>query len=418
VVSQGLLDQLSDDEIAAIYAAELAHIVHWDFAVMSWLALVAQLPHWAYWQVATWGDRQHDRVLQTLSVVGSSLAYGLYRWLRLPGLYLSRMRNYYSDRTATELTGNPNGLTRALMKMATGIRQDIQHQGYTSPLLESFSPLMPVGMDGAESWEWDRSNAYRHWLSINNSHSPLGDRLHLLTLYAKHWKLESELDWNQKENISRDRKKSGFLLQAAPFLGIVVGVAIALCLWVLGWVAGKAGWLGFSWLWTDQSVLMGLALIGFAFGTFLRINAFFPDIKRSNVQTDLSPLLSNPAALPIDSQPVRLQGQLLGRKGFSNWLSQDLLLQTETELIRLHHTSNLGVLSDLMPQPVRPQKLMNETVTVTGWWRRGATPWIDVETIQAKRGTTIRSEHPVWSTTLGAIAAVIGIYMIFKGGSF
>jgi hypothetical protein len=197
-----------------------------------------------------------------------------------------------------------------------------------------------------------------------------------------------------------------------------VGVAIALCLWAFGWIAGKAGWLGFSWLWTDQSVLMGLALIGFAFGTFLRINNFFPDIKHSNVQTDLVPLLSNPAALPIDSQPVRLQGHLLGRKGFSNWLSQDLRLQTETELIRLHYTSNLGVFSNLLPQPIRPQKLMNETVTVTGWWRRGVTPWIDVETIQAKRGTTIRSEHPVWSTTLGAIAAVIGIYMIFKGGSF
>jgi Zn-dependent protease with chaperone function len=418
VVSQGLLDQLSDDEIATVYATELAHIVHWDFAVMSWLTLVAQLPYWAYWQVATWGDRQHDRVLQTLAVVGSSLAYGFYRWLRLPGLYLSRMRHYYSDRTATELTGNPNGLTRALMKMATGIRQDIQHQGYTSPLLESFSPLMPVGVNGTQSWEWDRSSAYRHWLAINNSHSPLGDRLHLLTLYAKHWKLESELDWNPKENISKGRKKSEFLLQAAPFLGIAVGVAIALCLWGLGWVADRSRWLGFTWLWMDQSVIIGLPLIGFAFGTFLRINSFFPDIKRSNLQTDLSQLLSNPAALPIDSQPVRLQGQLLGRKGFSNWLAQDLLLQTETELIRLHHTSNFGIFSDLMPQPLRPQKLMNETVTVTGWWRRGATPWIDVETIQAKRGTTIRSEHPVWSATLGAIAAIIGIYMIFKGGTF
>ena len=95
-----------------------------------------------------------------------------------------------------------------------------------------------------------------------------------------------------------------------------------------------------------------------------------------------------------------------------------MLLDTEMGLIQLHHTSSWGVFGDLLPQPLRPQKLMNEQVTVTGWFRRGVSPWIDVETIQAKRGTTIRSDHPVWSTTLGAIAAILGIYMIFKGGNF
>ncbi len=424
VVSQGLLEQLSEDEIAALYAIELAHIIHWDFAILSWITVVAQLPHWVYWQMATWGDRQHDRVLQTLAVTISSLAYGLYRFLRLPGLALARMRHYYSDRTATELTGNPNALTRGLVKMAIGIDQEIQRQGYTSPLLESFDLLIPVGASQAlrefpspALLEWDRSNAYRQWLAINNSHGALGDRLHLLGMYAKHWRLESELDWGTSNN--RDGNLRLFLLQAAPFLGIVAGLAIALGFWSLGWIADKAGWLGLSWLWGDRSILIGSPLIGFSIGTFWRINTFFPDIKRNlQVTSDLLPLLSDPTNLPVNSQPIRIQGKLLGRKGFGNWLHQDLLLHTKTGLIRLHHTSSLGVFGDLMPQPIRPQKLMNEVVTVTGWFRRGVSPWIDVETIQTKQGTTIRSEHPVWSTTLGAIAAILGIYMIFKGGNF
>ena len=434
VVSQGLLEQLSEDEIAALYAIELAHIVHWDFAILSWMTAVAQLPHWVYWQMATWGDRQHDRVLQTVAVVASSLAYGLYRFLRLPGLALARMRHYYSDRTATELTGNPNALTRGLIKMAIGIDQEIQRQGYTSPLLESLDLLIPVGASQAlrgfpspALLEWDRSNKYRHWLAVNNSHGALGDRLHLLGIYAQHWRLESELDWGISDNRNDNPRflLSRFLLQASPFLGIVAGLAIALSLWSLGWIADKAGWLGLSWLWGDRSILIGSLLIGFSIGTFWRINAFFPDIKRNlQVTSDLLPLLSNPTALPVDSQPIRIQGKLLGRKGFRNWLHQDLLLHTETGLIRLHHTSSLGVFKDMMPQTIRPQKLMNaqnrmdESVTVTGWFRRGVSPWIDVETIQTKRGTTIRSEHPVWSTTLGAIVAILGIYIIFKGGNF
>jgi Zn-dependent protease with chaperone function len=423
VVSQGLLQEFSEDEIAALYAIELAHIVQWDFAILSWITGVAQLPHWVYWQVASWGDRQHDRVLQTVAVAVSSVAYGLYRFLRLPGLALARMRHYYSDRTATELTGNPNGLTRGLVKMAIGIDQEIQRQGYTSPLLESFDLLIPVGASQAlrgfpspALLEWDRSNAYRQWLAINNSHGALGDRLHLLGMYAKHWRLESELDWGTHKNQNDNRR---FLLQAAPFLGIAVGLAIALSLWSFGWIADKAGWLGLSWLWGDRSVILGSPLIGCSIGTFWRINAFFPDIKRNlQITSNLLPLLNNPIALPVDSQPVRVQGKLLGRKGLGNWLHQDLWLDTETGLIRLHHTSSLGVFKDIMPQPIRPQKLMNEVVTVTGWFRRGVSPWIDVETIQTKQGTTIRSEHPIWSTTLGAIAAILGIYMIFKGGNF
>jgi Zn-dependent protease with chaperone function len=428
VVSQGLLKQLSEDEIATLYAIELAHIAQWDFIILSWITLVAQLPHFVYWQVASWGDRQSDRVLQSIAVAGSSLAYGLYRYCRFPGLALSRMRHYYSDRAATELTGNPNALTRALIKLAIGVHQDIQQKGYTSPLLESLDLLLPIGASQALKHfpspallEWDRSNAYRKWLAMNNSHGALGDRLHLLSLYAKHWRLESELEWQENKSRNDNRR---FLLQIAPFLGMAVGLAIALSLWGFGWIADKAGWLGLSWMWGDKSILRGTPLIGLSIGTFWRINAFFPDIKR-NLQTtaDLLPLLSQPQALPIDSQPIRIQGNLLGRRGFRNWLHQDLWLQTETGLIRLHHTSQQGVFGDFLPQPIRPQKLMNdklanEPVTVTGWFRRGVSPWIDVETIQAKRGTTIRSEHPVWSTTIGVIAAVLGIYMIFKGGYF
>jgi Zn-dependent protease with chaperone function len=435
IVSQGLLDQLSDDEIAALYAAELAHIVHWNFGIIAWIMLVAQLPYQAYWSIAAWGDRQHDRVLQSVAIAGSSLAYGLYRLLRLPGLGLSRMRHYYSDRTATEWTGNPNGLTRALIKVAMGLYQNIQQQGATSPLLESMDLLMPVGIGNAlknipsgDITAWERSHPYRHWLAILDSHTGLGDRLHLLTLYAKHWRLDSELDWGNPANhlTNGGRTKvpfQRFLLQTAPFAGIVMGWAIALLLSIWGWVAYKINWLGWSWLWNDQSIFLGIPLIGFSLGMFWRINAFFPDIKHSNTQTDLWQLLSNPAALPVDSQPIKVQGHLLGRKGFNNRLHQDLLLQTELGLIRLHHTSQWGALGDLFPQPIRPKQLMsdrfaNEPVTVTGWFRRGVSPWIDVETIQAKRGTTLRSQHPIWSTTIGAAAAVIGIYMLCKGGSF
>jgi Zn-dependent protease with chaperone function len=437
VVSQGLLEQLADDEIAAIYAGELGHIAHWDFAILSLVALVTQLPYLLYWQAADWGDRQQNPFLRGSLAGVAAVAYWLYRAFRWAGLWLSRLRVYYSDRTAVEITGNPNGLTRALLKIAIGTTEEIRRQRQTSDLLESFELLTPVGYQTALSvgsihahvplepaLEWDRSNPYRNGLAISNAHPPLGDRLQLLTFYARHWRLETELDLNAKPVYVSSRWSQRFALQAAPFLGMPLGLLVALALWLVGAVADRMQIVSLNWLWGDRSILLALILIGFSVGTFLRINRFFPDIKPSNLKTEpsLPDLLKNPASLPIDSLPVRLQGKLLGRQGISNWLGQDLILDTQTGLVKIHHCSQLGQLGNLLPQFPRPNELVNRSVTVTGWFRRGATPWIDLELLQTQRDLAassirkVQSAHPIWSTLLASLAALWGAYLIVRGG--
>jgi Zn-dependent protease with chaperone function len=430
VVSQGLL-KLAEDEIATLLAAEMAHLRYWDFGVLSGLVLVAQLPYLIYWKVAAWGDRQRDRVLKTVAVIISSLSYGLFRLLRWAGLWLSRVRLYYSDRLATDLTGNPNGLSRALLKSAMGTAADIQQQKQTSALLESFDVLTPVGYRTALTFgslnhgnttpdasllEWDRLNPHRRWLILNNAHPTLGERIQLLMQYAQHWRLKPEIEWRSASRNSQPNSR--LLLQGAPFFGIPIGLAVALLLWAIGWVARNLGWLGLAWLAGDQSVLLACGLLGFSIGMLLRINAFFPDIRQSNllVNPALTNLLTDPNALPLDSQPVQLTGNLIGRRGLQNWLYQDLMLHTPTGLIRLHYTSSLGWIGDLFPKALRPPALIDRTVTVRGWFRRGATPWIDVETIQTEYGRTLRSYHPIWSTVLAGVAALLAVYLILRGG--
>ena len=156
-VSQGLLDQLTDDEIAAIFARELAHISHWDFAPMSLAMLVMQIPYLIYWQTAYWGERLCDLMtidfwrsaVRIVTAAISAASYGIYKLLRWPMLWFSRRRVYFSDRTSAEITGNPNGLTRALTKIAIGIAANIQQQKQTSFFLESFDLLLPVGVGQA-----------------------------------------------------------------------------------------------------------------------------------------------------------------------------------------------------------------------------------------------------------------------------
>ncbi len=458
VVSQGLLRQLSDDEIAALYAVELGHVEQWSFGVLSGLVLFLQIPYGLYWGFAQVGDRlptwlrqspipaflrQRSLVsfLQGIAAVSSSLSYGVFWLLRWPLLWLSRTRSYYSDRAAAELTGNPNGLIRALLKIASGTAQALQQQQKTPYALEAFELLAPLGYRTAATLgslgaiapfetvlEWERQNPQRHWLALNNAHPPTGDRLQLLALYAQFWQIDSELRWPTLAKSAPAKiallaglsppEQQRLLQQGMPFFGVFLGVCFAATLWFVGWLSDSLGNPGLAWMAGDRTLLLGCALLGFGLGTILRINRFFPDLPPASAgdRSTLPGLLSPTPALPIDSHPVRLSGQLLGRPGFSNALGQDLYLQTSQGLIRLHCCSPLGPLGVALMPVTRPQPLLHQPVMVTGWFRRGLAPWIDVEMIRSGHRTNSQSFHPVWSTLVGSAIALWGIYIIYQGG--
>ncbi|MEG4808358.1 zinc metalloprotease HtpX [Microcoleus sp. F8-D3] len=453
-VSRGLLEQLTDDEIATIFARELGHISHWDFAPMSLALLVIQIPYLIYWQVAHWQERLCDLMtieflrsaVKFVAAAISATSYGIYKLFRWPMLWLSRRRVYFSDRTAAEITGNPNGLTRALAKIAIGIAGNIEQQKQTSFFLESFDLLLPVGVGQAVSLGsaalhapleqillWDVSNRERNWLTVNSAHPLLGERLKLLALYAQFWQLETELDLANagvQEQARKGKfslfksilefKDSKLFLQGAPFFGIPMSLAIVGVLWLIGGIFSRTSIWQLDWLWGDRSILWGCLPIGFSIGTLMRINYFFPDIiPRETASPSLPEILSNPESLPLDAEPVRLEGQLLGRSGMNNWLGQDLILQTATGLVRLHHVSRFGYIGSLWPflfkETTRPSDSIGTSVVATGWLRRGATVAIDLESLRSQGGRVSDSGHPIWSAILAFAAAIWGAYIIIQG---
>ncbi len=426
VVSQGLLEQLADDEIATIYAAQLGHITHWDFVVMSLVLLVTLPTYSLYQQLSEWGNKLSKGIWHWPITIGASICYGFWCLLTGTALWLSRLRLYYSDRLAAEITGNPNALTRALLKIAIGVANDIQKAEHTSWQLESLNLLTPVGYQqslslgsvvGHLTFEslltWDHLNPYRRWLAINNTHPLIGDRIQRLCQIAHHWHIDPELHLTSQQSLSQQSLKvtrQSFLLQIAPFLGIPLGFLFAGLIWLSWQTAFTLKFLNLKWIYEDWSFVTGCLLIGFSIGTVIRMNSFFPDIKTANVQTDhlLPNLLANPSAIPIDSIKVHLVGKLLGRQGMGNCLTQDLILQSSTGLVKLHHIPWLG-------QSVNPQDLIGRQITVIGWFRRGATPWIDIQTLQTQSGKTIHSPHPIWSTVLAVAAQAWGAYIFLTG---
>ncbi|HLO83649.1 MAG TPA: M48 family metalloprotease [Nostocaceae cyanobacterium] len=412
-ISQGLLAQLADDEIAALYAMTLGQIGQWDLLVMSLMVVITLPIYRAYQQASEWGNEYQKTFWCWPATILASLAYGFWCLLTGIALFNSRYRHYYSDRIAAEITGNPNGLIRALLKIAIGIASDIAQQERTSWLLESLNLLLPISYQqslslgsiaGTIPFEsflmWEKVNPYAQWFTINNSHPLVGDRIERLCQIARHWHLETELHLSQQ---STQVKSKSFLLQIAPWLGIPLGFLLAGLLW-LTWQTGYAlHLLNLKWIYDDWSFVPGCLLIGFSVGTFIRINSLFPDIQPLTVQTDeqLPKLLIDPSSLPIDSTSVRLVGKLLGRPGIANCIAQDLILQSSSGLVKLNHIPWLG-------QSVNPQDWIGRQITVTGWLRRGATPWIDIQTLETQSGKTINSPHPIWSIVLAVATLTLG----------
>lgn len=426
VVSQGLLEQLADDEISTIYAAQLGQITHKDFVVMSLVMLITLPIYKIYQQIAAWGDKAGKGIFHWPFTIISSLAYGLWCILTGTALLHSRLRLYYSDRLAAEITGNPNGLIRALLKITIGIAGDIQREESTSGLLESLNLLLPVGYQqsislgsiaGHLNFEsmlmWDNINPYRHWFTVNNSHPLMGDRIRRLCQIASHWHIDPEIHLTSQQSLNQEAlnvTRQSFWLQTAPFLGVPMGLVFAGLIWLIWQAAFAFKFLNLKWIYEDWSFVTGCLLIGFSIGIVIRMNAFFPNIKSTNIYSDqqLPHLLANPTTIPVDSLPVQFIGKLIGRKGIGNFLAQDLILQSHTGLVKLHHISWLG-------QAINPQDLIGRQIIVTGWFRRGATPWIDIQTLQTQNGKTIHSPHPIWSTILAIAAQAWGAYIFLVG---
>lgn len=469
VVSKGLLDSLTEEEIATIYAGELGHIINGDYVLMSWAMLIVQIPYTCYWQVAYWGERlaelcdehlpAYRKFLPTMvtwfAAIAANFSYTIFWLLRLPLLWAARLTTYYSDRTAAGLTGNPNAITRSLLKIAITTAHELQRQGQTSWLLEGLEILTPLGYHQAlllggsyrelkdsqdplvnlkTLMQWDCQNPHRQWLIWNHSHPLMGDRIAVLNRYAQHWKLEPELELSvtpppRQQKLTLKILKEKFqalvthsqalpLFQRAAIYGVVMGLILRFLLWVVGAIGYRFYLIEITWLFRNANPFhTACMLITGGVSIFLFINAYFPDIKPNIAKTEihLGQLLSDPQAVPPQKRTARMTGRLLGRRGISNWLGQDLWLQMPQGLVKLQFISLLGAWGNLLlNRKLRPSDLVNRQVTVLGWWRRGATTWIDVEMLRSPGTNPVNAGYPLWTTFLGIAAVLWGTYLIWQ----
>ncbi|MDZ8090503.1 MAG: zinc metalloprotease HtpX [Nostoc sp. DedQUE05] len=421
VVSQGLFTYLDDDEIATVYAHELGHIVHWDFAVMTVASTLVQICYLIYSTARRFGRGGGDSKIKDAMQTAALVAYVFYVVGTYLVLYLSRTREYFADHFAAESTGNPNGLSRALVKIAYGILEEGSRTQEPSRLIEGTRALGIYDHKAAAStgtayriasdtqkigrvFLWDMFNPWGWWMELNSTHPLTGKRVRALSNYAEQLGLPTEFDMGrvigEGKTLNKSRLYGNFFLDVVLYGAETIGFFVGLVMGVILLSSSQ-----------NTGLVLGAPLIGLGIGILIKALVMFPDYKQAP-KTDILTLMSDPYASPLRGQPAKLEGQLIGRGDAGYKFGSDLKIQDRSGMLYLHYASRFGPIGNFLFGMKRVQSLIGEQVGAVGWFRRGVAPWMDLIQLQSENGTIVNSYHRFWSFILGGGSIILGVVLI------
>ncbi|BAZ54157.1 peptidase M48 Ste24p [Nostoc sp. NIES-4103] len=420
VVSQGLFTYLDDDEIATVYAHELGHIVHWDFAVMTVASTLVQICYLIYSTARRLGRGGGDNKIKDAIQTAGFVAYIFYIIGTYLLLYLSRTREYFADHFAAESTGNPNGLSRALVKIAYGILEEGSRSQEPSRLIEGTRALGIYDPKAATStgtayriasdpqkigrvFLWDMFNPWGWWMELNSTHPLTGKRVRALSTYAEQLGLPTEFDMGrvigEGKNLSKSKLYGNFFLDIVLYGAETIGFIAGLVLGVI--LSSSTG---------NPAIAFGAPFIGLGIGILIKALVMFPSYKQAP-ETDILTLMSDPYASPLRGQPAKIEGQLIGRGDAGYKFGSDLKIQDRSGMLYLHYASRFGPIGNFLFGMKRVKSLIGEQVGAVGWFRRGVAPWMDLIQLQSENGTFVNSYHRFWSFILGGGSIILGVVL-------
>ncbi|MDJ0843260.1 M48 family metalloprotease [Crocosphaera sp.] len=420
VVSEGLFTYLDDDEIATVYAHELGHIINWDFAIMTLASTLVQITYLVYLFVRGWSDNGNsDNKLKYGLKVASIAAYVFYIIGTYLMLYLSRTREYYADHFAAEITGNPNGLSRALIKIAYGITEEFKNNAQTSRLLEGTRGLGICDGKGSvaagtlyrsksdvqrlgKTFIWDLFNPWAKLVEFNSTHPLTGKRIQALCTYAEQMNIGSQ--FNMASVIKEGNKLNKQKLMTDFLVDLVIGNSH-----IIGAIVGLFFGLILTISLKNYKLLISFVAFGFGSGFMIKTILMYPDFTKAQ-DSDILTLMSDPYGSPVRGKPVQLKGQLIGRGEAGYAFGSDLKLQDKTGMIFTRYASRFGAIGNFFLGATQAEKLIGTPVGTVGWFRRGVAPWFDFMELSNKE-KTIKSYPRFSGFVTGSLIIVIGLIL-------
>ena len=417
VLTRGIFDLLTEEEVLAVVAHELGHVTHYDMLFMTAAALVPLVLYYIY-EICSSGNSDSDSKASQAKAIISIVAYLLYIVSQYIVLWLSRTREYYADEFSIQETKNPNSLASSLVKIGFGLvtsdsKTIPDDSGSKKPSTKNIGALgifdaktsksLVVSTNNninnkeliKNSMKWEMWNPWGFICELNSTHPLISKRLINISAHSK--------EYNQEPFITFDLVKPEsyvddffieLLICYAPIMTMIIGV-------LLGAFINKG----------DNMILfLGGALLITAILCYIK----FKRAHKSGYQENkIANLLGEVKVSNITSIPCTLEGNVIGRGNPGCIFSEDFILRDETGIIFLDYNQPLTIINKIFAI-FKSKEYMDKKIKVKGWYRRCPVPYVEIYEMEID-GKTKKIYTYYFSIALIIILAILGAALIYMG---
>lgn len=417
VLTQGIFNLLDEEEIEAVVAHEIGHIVHYDMALMTMIQVVPMMLYLVYSALTTNDSSSKDN--NAGAIVGLC-AFVLYIITQYIILWLSRVREYYADEFSAQITRNPNALSEALINIGFGLSthpkaENAKVSASGSSTLGIFDSKNSKSMvvscynNGAidkgrikSAMKWELWNTWAFWYELGSTHPLTSKRIFRLGKLAEGFAQEPYVNFDlQKPESYVDDFIRELFIDIMPWIG---GIAAGIASLFLMQDAFYDG----------EMLLLSSFGIGLAVGGVLAcLKYLFTHPRRSYYEANTAGLLSEVKVSMVRSIPAELKGTIIGRGNPGCIFDENFVIRDETGILFLDYNQPLWIINKVFALFKLPE-YFNKTVTVRGWYRRSMVPFMELYSFevdgQVKKCFTYGFG---WGVRIAAI--VIGLALVAAG---
>lgn len=399
VLTQGLIEKLSKEELEAVIAHELGHIKHNDFIVMMLVSLIPMIMY----QVYTWTNRSDKSKPAYWVGIG---AYAAYIFSQFFSLSFSRIREYYADSFSKDIMDNGEPLKNALIKIAygytsmeekkgrkvaaIGIANHIQNEGFALTHYKS------LGSNNLEEKliAWDMKNIWGRWYELNSTHPLTAKRI-----------------------IALEGKSAGeYSISVKAVFRFLMEAMLALLPWISAGIiyfANRNRIIEYGFYSTIINIAKYEPFYMLLLGAALLIK-FYYSYSRDYREYKLEELLSNESASPVKGIPAVIEGKVIGRGIPGYFFSEDLVIDDGTAIMLIDYRQPHRIF-EIIFSLGRAEELKEKDIRIVGWYKRGHRPYFQCRHIFVDDKKLISFNY-ILNELLGyaLIAAGLIIYLMFR----
>ena len=378
VITRGIYELLTEDEVKAVVAHELGHVVHYDMLFMTAVQIVPLVLYAIYEAFAKNNNSSNNNDNNKAAAIGW-VAYILYLISQYIVLWLSRTREYYADEFSLEETKNPNSLASALVKIGFGLstaetkgKHDVNRKNALGIFDSATSKSLVVSCTDENNqiseshiknaMKWEMWNPWALWFEFNSTHPLISKRLLAISKRSE--------EFHQRPFIIFDLEKPESYVDDF-FIELLIKFAPTLCV-ILTVIA--------IIVFPEKMVLaIGIGLLLTVLTAYIGFNRAHKN-KDYN-ETTVRDLLGEVKVSHVTSIPCILTGTIIGRGNPGCIFNEDFIVKDKTGIIFLDYNQPLKILDKIFAI-FKSKEYFDKEVTVKGWYRRSPVPYVEIKTME------------------------------------